>query len=797
MEKPALLLLNHAKGGIGNQLFQHAFARSLALRLQAELVTDESGFPADPYGRRSRIADLEPGLRTGTIAEFAGPGAYLLQDGQLASLDAPLALPADTRVLVLSGYWQSDTLLDAAIVDDLWARLQAYAEPRMPAALRTRLAAANEAVAVHVRRRDYAHMGLCRESYYCAAIAAIRQRHPDAELFVFTDEPNHVRHWMSLQGLEGTFVATGDDLVDLSLMAGCRHFVIANSSYSWWGARWGEARGGLVFCPREWVTIDATTSPCPQRWIHVPDAVQAFTLDAADIAAQFQRVQSLLPPARTDTNAMAAPADAEDAFSDRIDLRLFFTGMPDHVVIRLAEHFPHYRDHEDVDILCRDTAGVHAHILAVGESYAAQGFRFEAHQVQGHLHVDVYPAGATRLNVRFDLLGDLTGYRKFVVDPTYHQVVLDTRRQRVHNGFQVFVPAQAHEMVLRCMEYLEWKDEIPSKKKHLDYLARHGDIEFLPLLSRYTNLRLPGSPDPAAEEVPPAPAASRMDYLLVWGHGMAHSAAILGLVRAHPDLEIISIVRREVPDIARFVQDIYACDTVPFRHLVAKTRYLLQTPPEVLFVLLKNHRPDEKYFGEGAFRHIQSQTIKDLKEDIRNRFNPRNADGGRTEDHVVHASDYPSQVAHVLDVLGLPPMAHYQAEAHPDIDAPYHLGAIGKVERRELPLDTLVANILGQGLVAVRDTPHFQYATGNQAPYRAYHALHFGTTLTDDHLPEAFDAKIQDFQYGGRLANGKQNLILARPLGDGRYQILDGVHRAAILAARGATSIEVGVTAAD
>ena len=135
MEKPPLILLNHAKGGIGNQLFQHAFARSLALRLGAELVTDESGFPADPYGRRSRIADLEPGLRTGTIAGHAGPGAYLLQDGQLASLDAPLSLPDDTRVLVLSGYWQSDTLLDPAVVDDLLARLQAYAGPRAPAAL--------------------------------------------------------------------------------------------------------------------------------------------------------------------------------------------------------------------------------------------------------------------------------------------------------------------------------------------------------------------------------------------------------------------------------------------------------------------------------------------------------------------------------------------------------------------------------------------------------------------------------------------------------------------------------------
>jgi hypothetical protein len=685
----------------------------------------------------------------------------------------------------LSGYWQSEQLLDPAVVSILHARLEAYAGPRTPADLRARISAAPQPVAVHVRRRDYAHMGLCRESYYCAAIAAIRQQHPDAELFVFTDEPNHVRHWMGQQGLEATLVATGDDLVDLALMASCRHFVIANSSYSWWAARWGEHRAGLIFCPLEWVTIGNAASPCPTRWVQVPDAVQAFRLDAVEVAAQTARVQALLAP--------AAKAGTSAAL---IDLRHFFTGMPDHVVIRLPAHFPAYRDHQDIDILCRDVASVHRHILAAGSPYMAQGFRFEEHRADGHLHVDVFSPGATRLNFRFDLIADLGSYRKFVVDPAFAQVVLDSKRQLLQNSSAVFVPAQPHEMVLRCMEYLEWKDEIPAKKKHLDYLMQHPDVEFLPLVSRYTNLHLPGS-----LSLPAAPveslATSRMDYLLIWGHGMADSGAILDRVRSHPDLAIISIVRRDITDIAQFVQDVYACDTVPFAHLVAKTRYLLQTPPQVLFILLKNHRPDEKYFGEGAFRHIQSQTIKDLKEDIRNRFNPRAADGSRTENHVVHASDYPSQVAHVLAVLGLPTLAHYQTEAHPDIDAPYHLGVIGEVERRELPLDALVANILGRGLVAVRDTPHFQYATGNQAPYRAYHAQHFGTTLTDDHLPEAFDTKMRDFQYGGRLPNGKQNLIIARPLGDGHYQILDGVHRAAILAARGDKSVEVGITAPD
>ena len=293
--RSALVVLNHAKGGLGNQLFQHVFARSLANRLGAELVTDQSSFAADPYGRRSGIADLWPGARIGMLAEYAGPGTYLLQEGVLRTWQDALPLPEDTRVLVLSGYWQDEAMLDAMVARATLASLAAAAMPRVPADLVARIHSSPNAVAVHVRRRDYAHMGLCTESYYCAAIDHLRQAHPDAELFVFTDEPNFVRHWMGLRGLQFNLVSSGDDLGDLYLMAQCRHFVIANSSYSWWAAYWGEARGGSIFCPREWVTIGAVRSPCPPRWIHVAHAVRPFALDNADIDRHASQIRALLP----------------------------------------------------------------------------------------------------------------------------------------------------------------------------------------------------------------------------------------------------------------------------------------------------------------------------------------------------------------------------------------------------------------------------------------------------------------------------------------------------------------------
>jgi FkbM family methyltransferase len=289
-----LTVINRAKGGIGNQLFQQAFAASLARRLGGELRTDASYFDADPYGFSAAVWNLDAQAQATTIAEHAGPGSYLIREGQIQALAQVQQLPDDARALVLDGYWQGEAYFDADVARETYAQLAARVAPGLDAALLARLRASPNAVAVHLRRRDYAHMGLCKDNYYIAAIEHLRLNHADAELFVFSDEPNYTRHLLDSRGLAFTPVASGSDLGDLYLMSQCRHFVISNSSYSWWGAWFGEqcgGRGGLVIAPREWVTINATPSPCPARWLQLADAVQPFALPQADVDAAAARLQ--------------------------------------------------------------------------------------------------------------------------------------------------------------------------------------------------------------------------------------------------------------------------------------------------------------------------------------------------------------------------------------------------------------------------------------------------------------------------------------------------------------------------
>jgi len=79
----ALTVVNYAKGGIGNQLFQHVFTASLAKRLGANLYTDTNYFGFDLYGRSAVVWNLDPQAKGTTVALHCGSGCYKLMEAQI------------------------------------------------------------------------------------------------------------------------------------------------------------------------------------------------------------------------------------------------------------------------------------------------------------------------------------------------------------------------------------------------------------------------------------------------------------------------------------------------------------------------------------------------------------------------------------------------------------------------------------------------------------------------------------------------------------------------------------------
>ena len=105
-------------------------------------------------------------------------------------------------------------------------------------------------VSLHVRRTDYVHLPnhhpLCTLDYYKAAIAEF----PDAHFIIFSDDIEWCKE--NLQIENATFADTGSDYVDLCVMSMCNHHIIANSSYSWWGAWLNSSETKRVIAPKIW-----------------------------------------------------------------------------------------------------------------------------------------------------------------------------------------------------------------------------------------------------------------------------------------------------------------------------------------------------------------------------------------------------------------------------------------------------------------------------------------------------------------------------------------------------------------
>jgi hypothetical protein len=261
---------------MGNQLFTYAAARRLALVNDAELVLDDvSGFARDYKHRRSYQLDhFNIPCRKATAAERLQPfprlrRRILLALGRLRPFEQRKyirqeTVDFDTRLLqvrprgvvYLEGYWQGE-----GYFKDAEKTIRADLQIRPPSDPVNLAVAAHiqgtVAVAVHVRFFDApaesAAGNNASTDYYHRAVALMEQHVPDAHYFVFSDNPEAARAVIPLADERVTCVMNnaGDDhaYADLWLMTLCQHFIIANSTFSWWGAWLCANERKRVFAP--------------------------------------------------------------------------------------------------------------------------------------------------------------------------------------------------------------------------------------------------------------------------------------------------------------------------------------------------------------------------------------------------------------------------------------------------------------------------------------------------------------------------------------------------------------------
>lgn len=270
--KPKLIV--RVKGGLGNQLFCYAAARRLAWANEAELVIDHvTGFARDRQYRRQYMLDhFRIPARKATPAERMEPFERCRRGvKKLLSRRRPLherdyveqEVPGfDRRILglkfsgtvCLDGYWQSEDYFkdigpvireDLRIIppdDDTNARLAAEI-------------ISSPSVALHVRWFDSPGTGgqNVPAQYYKRAVEYIESKITTPRYFLFSDDPGAAMQQLGLPGDRVTVVShnreDGMAYADLWLMTLCRHFITANSTFSWWGAWLPSSPDKLVTAP--------------------------------------------------------------------------------------------------------------------------------------------------------------------------------------------------------------------------------------------------------------------------------------------------------------------------------------------------------------------------------------------------------------------------------------------------------------------------------------------------------------------------------------------------------------------
>jgi Glycosyl transferase family 11 len=237
------------KGGLGNQLFQYAYGRALAQRDGNYLVLSRKWY---------RCGDRDYELDHYPIE--SRPFSWWRRRCVKAG-----------KVHYHEGYWQSENYFR-----DCESLIRRELQPKVAVSGCEPMRRC-ESVSLHVRRGDYvqhetraAIHGVNLEHYYKRAVALMQERLKNPHFFIFSNEPEWVRKNMRLDA-PMTVMDMGAPHEDLFRMSNCRHHIMANSSFSWWGAWLNPSDEKIVTAPDQWFKAPGydTSDLIPEGWIKV------------------------------------------------------------------------------------------------------------------------------------------------------------------------------------------------------------------------------------------------------------------------------------------------------------------------------------------------------------------------------------------------------------------------------------------------------------------------------------------------------------------------------------------------
>lgn len=287
-------------GGLGNQMFQYAFAYVLSKKFKTQLTLDFWWFEAvkthinvtprvfelDAFNTDYKVAtqqDLEQVVRKNNQPKWQ---KFLWKNLKIKKYKPAknvflqqFAFEFDKNLftsdyLYYDGYFQNEKYFKDykneivkcfSLKDTLDKKNQSALE----------LIKSTNSVSLHVRRGDYVALdsvnklhGICPLDYYKNAIEYISKHVKNPHFFIFSDDIGWVRENLKIDySFKVIDFNQGKGWLDLNLMKNCKHNIIANSSFSWWGAWLNENPDKIVIAPKKWLATKQKGDILPKEWI--------------------------------------------------------------------------------------------------------------------------------------------------------------------------------------------------------------------------------------------------------------------------------------------------------------------------------------------------------------------------------------------------------------------------------------------------------------------------------------------------------------------------------------------------
>ncbi len=283
-------------GGLGNQMFQYAFGKHLALKNNSSLLLDLSYYESQSLRKYELDAFLisEKTISKDLLNQLVYPNPptifiRLINKFFNKQLEYKIVSEASTSFdssclnlkgnVYLSGYWQSEKYFKS--IEIQLREIFTFQHEKYEKTLFLKEILHSNSISIHIRRGDYVNdkathavHGLCDLAYYHNAINAIADKEINPVFFIFTDDVVWAKENLVIP-FEHHFVSGNNlnNFEEMYLMSLCKHNIIANSSFSWWAAWLNPNQQKKIIAPKVWFADSAmnekTIDLIPQAWIRI------------------------------------------------------------------------------------------------------------------------------------------------------------------------------------------------------------------------------------------------------------------------------------------------------------------------------------------------------------------------------------------------------------------------------------------------------------------------------------------------------------------------------------------------